>query len=195
MTTAGGRDPSRTTADLQRARSAELQVVNKTGAGGQDPSLTDDNSLFSSLILTTTRGQDTSLTDDDRRPGSKPHRRRQEARTQASQTSPTTRGQVSSLILTTIRGQDPSLIDDDRRPGPKPHRRRLAMSAKCRTASCKPKRARGQDPSFTENRKPGFRLQLEDNKRSGPKPHRRRQEARTQASTQTTGGLDPSLRQ
>ena len=100
MTTAGGRDPSLTTADLQRVRSAELQVVNKTGAGGQDPSRTDDKGLFSSLILTTTRGQDPSLTDDDRRPG------RQEARTQASQT--------------TTGGQDPSLNADDRRPRPKP---------------------------------------------------------------------------
>ena len=93
MTTAGGRDPSLTTVDLQRARSAELQVVNKTGAGGQDPSLTDDKGLFSSLILTTSRG----------------HRRRQEARTQASQT--------------TTGGPDPSRTDltDDKRPGFKPH--------------------------------------------------------------------------
>ena len=80
MTTAGGRDPS-PTADLQRARSAELQVVNKTGAGGQDPSLTDDKRH------------------DNQRPGPKPHRRRQEARTQASQT--------------TTGGQDPSLTDED----------------------------------------------------------------------------------
>ena len=157
MTTAGGRDPSLTTADLQRARSAELQVVNKTGAGGQHPSLTDNKGLFSSLILTTSRGQDPSLTDDDRRPGPKPHRRRQEARTQASQTSPTTRGQVSSLILTTIRGQDPSLIDDDRRPGPKPHRRRLAMSAKRRTASCKPRK--GKRPRLKLHRKQKARFQ------------------------------------
>ena len=78
--------------DLQKARSAELHVVNRAGTGGQDPSLTEDNMPGFKPQFTTIRGQDPSVTDDDRRP------------TEASKT----RGRDPG-ISTTAGGQDPSL--------------------------------------------------------------------------------------